>query len=392
MNRYFRENICVSDWYPPAATHLPASAFAAAFLPREADFKSELCKYLEIKDCICGGSGRSLFAMLLKKLSDEYETHRNEVLLPGYTCYSVAASVVRAGLKIRVYDLNPETLLPEISSVQKGVNKRTVAILVQHLFGIPTPLQPLQEAADTVQTYLIEDAAQALGGRQMGKHLGTMADFGFYSFGRGKPLPLGCGGALVGRNHRLLQQIEPPTSGGGYMQLLMSVATQVLSHRWLYGIMEALPLGLGETIFDPGFKIAAMPWMIARLGAGAIKDLDEQSNHRKTIAKVYAQELKNQIVVPMPISKGESPAYNRYPIMAGAAQLSFNLKRYGVRRMYPKALQDEPRIRQFFAEGSMETPGAVRIARELLTLPTHSGISEDLAERISHTIKRAYTC
>lgn len=140
--------------------------------------------------------------LLISELSRRRNYQQDEVLLPGYTCYSLASSVVRAGLKIRVYDLDPRTLQPDIESIVRNRSSRTLAIIHQHLFGIPMPIEGITSLAKETDITVIEDAAQALGGRLNGKALGTLGDFGLFSFGRGKPLPLGGGGDIGRKGQR----------------------------------------------------------------------------------------------------------------------------------------------------------------------------------------------
>ena len=79
--------------------------------------------------------------MVLKK---KHDGKRKEVIIPGYTCYSVAAAVAKAGLKIQVYDLDPGTFEPNIDSLERTISKkRTLAIVHQHLFGIPTAIEDI---------------------------------------------------------------------------------------------------------------------------------------------------------------------------------------------------------------------------------------------------------
>ena len=69
--------------------------------------------------------------------------------------------------------------------------------------------------------------------------------------------------------------------------------------------------------------------------------------------------------------------------MAKQGQIPGELKRLGVRRMYPKAIADEETIRPYLADDPVPTPGASEIARNLITLPTHMGITETLAKEIA---------
>ena len=253
-------------WYPPAEVKLPLSLIVSALFSNGSDLENELNKYLGTENCICANSGRALFSTLLDSLYNKDKDKRNEVLLPAYTCYSVAAAVVRAGLKIRVYDIDPVTFEPDYISFKKGLNGNVLSAVVQYLFGISIGIGEMMNLTKDAGVYLIEDAAQALGAQFGERKLGTIADFGFYSFGRGKPFPIGCGGGLVGKDKTIVDSIILPVGGNGIINFAMTVFTQIFSHRLVYGIMEALPLGLGLTIYDPGFKISLMPELIKKLG------------------------------------------------------------------------------------------------------------------------------
>ena len=195
-------------WYPPAETYIPLHAILGAFLHSSGNFEKTLCNYLGVKKCILANSGRALLYLLLETLKRKDVGIRDEVLIPGYTCYSVAASVAKAGLKIKVYDIDPESLQPDFNSLRKSTSGKTIAIIFQHLFGIPTPVDEFKKIAQETGATLIEDAAQALGGSIDGYSLGTISDFGFFSFGRGKPLPLGTGGVLIGKDEDVLSEIQ----------------------------------------------------------------------------------------------------------------------------------------------------------------------------------------
>ncbi len=372
-------------WYPPAEVRVSIQALISALLPGNAGFHEMLGTYLGLEHCICAGSARMLFSLLLQELWKREGKQRDQVLIPGYTCYSVAASVARAGLKIRVYDLDPGTFQPDLDSVKLSLDNNILAVVTQHLFGIPSPVMELKKLAGEAGAYLIEDAAQSLGASLDGQQTGTLGDFGFFSFGRGKPLPLGWGGAMVGRYPSILEEIHWPREGRGYRQLLTTAMIQVLSHPIMYGFMEALPLGLGETIFDPGFEVSSMSPVLQRLGRHAIESLKDLNAHRCSVAEVYSNELGGY--GPIAVAGGSCPIYTRFPLMAGSGTIPQELKRLGIRRMYPKALTDEPDIRRFFADEGVKTPGASMIAEKLMTLPTHMGISRDTASAIAFEIK-----
>ncbi|MDL1962442.1 MAG: hypothetical protein LWX01_12260, partial [Deltaproteobacteria bacterium] len=79
-----------------------------------------------------------------------------------------------------------------------------------------------------------------------------------------------------------------------------------------------------------------------------------------------------------------------FPLMADPGSIPKELKRLGVRRMYPKAIADEKTIKPYLGNQQVSTPGAEQIARNLITLPTHTGITENLAKEIARKVRAEY--
>jgi len=375
-------------WYPPAETKIPFSAIIGAFSAQVPDFKGQLCKYLNVKHCILGDSGRGLLFQLLQTLYQKDKFNRNVVLIPGYTCYSVAASVVKAGLKLRVYDLDPKTLQPDLKSLKQGVLNDTLAIVYQHLFGIPASVDEIRKIDNEMNAYLIEDAAQALGGKTNENWLGTTGDFGLYSFGRGKPLPGGSGGALLSISGDILKKMKGIKANNGYGKLSITALSQVVSKPQFYGIAESLPLGLGETKFETDFEPAGMPLMMQKLLTRSLQTLEGLNLHRQRISKIYDTVFNNGGIIP--VRRTDTPVYTRYPLISGQGRIPKELRRFGVRRMYPEAIADVKNIRPYIGKHSFPTPGSRHIAKSLITLPTHSGISADLARQIAQKVKERF--
>ncbi len=79
---------------PPAETGLPLRALASGLLPGLADFAGQLATYLGASRCVLAGSGRALLYLLLDSLRRRASREQTQVLIPAYTCYSVAAATV----------------------------------------------------------------------------------------------------------------------------------------------------------------------------------------------------------------------------------------------------------------------------------------------------------
>jgi dTDP-4-amino-4,6-dideoxygalactose transaminase len=369
-------------WYPPAETKLSKKALLESFKGGIPDFEKTLSSYLGMQPLILGDSGRGLLAELLKALKKKYPG-RTCVMIPGYTCYSVAASVVNAGLEIRLYDINPQTLAPDMKSLEENCSQNTLAVLVQHLFGIPVRMDYIKAFSSRAGIWLIEDAAQGLGGSIDGKPLGTTGDFGLFSFGRGKPLPLGCGGAFTGKHPDILKQMVLFPSGTGRTCIIKAALVKILSHPLLYGMLERLPLGLGKTVFDPVFNCKTLPQRVNVLGSLSFNSLTELNNHRRRISSIYSKRLSG---LSVPVPETGIAVFTRFPVMAGNNAIPLKLKRLGVRRMYPKALNDEPEIAAAIVNKDAAFAGSSSVAENLVTLPTHSGISGSIADTISEEV------
>jgi dTDP-4-amino-4,6-dideoxygalactose transaminase len=294
----------------------------------------------------------------------------------------VAASIVKAGLKIRFYDLSPETFAPVVSSVTQNCSQKTLAIISQHLLGVPTDVGVIGHIAKEAGAYHIEDAAQALGGSLKSGRLGASGDFGLFSFGRGKPMPLGGGGALVSDKFRVADLLMKFETGFGFKRWAITTISQMAAHPYVYGLAEKLPLGLGKTEFDPEFEIEAIPLSLITLIPKTMSRLPNMNRHRSDIAAIYQSLIRPACLVRVP--ENNNPVYPRFPVLACPGPLPLGLRRLGVRRLYPKALHQEPPIARYAVLGGHCLHGVESLAQRLITLPTHLAVNGRTAEAIAH--------
>lgn len=126
-----------------------------------------------------------------------------EVILPAISCATPANTALLAGVKPRFADVDPNTGVPTLQSIQDRWTPNTSAVVFIHLLGQTADLDPLAAWCREKNILLIEDLAQALGARlPSGGAAGSVGDFSVYSFNPTKILECG-GGALLIRSTKL---------------------------------------------------------------------------------------------------------------------------------------------------------------------------------------------
>lgn len=121
----------------------------------------------------------------------------DEVIVPTFTIISCAAAIVRAGATPVVVDCDPVTWNMDIAQVEARITSRTKAIMVVHIFGLPTDMNPLLALANKHGLKVIEDAAEMHGQVYRGKPCGSFGDISTFSFYPNKHITTGEGGMIV---------------------------------------------------------------------------------------------------------------------------------------------------------------------------------------------------
>ena len=121
----------------------------------------------------------------------------DEVILPSFTIISPAAAIVRVGAKPILVDSDPLTWNIDTARIEEKITKRTKAILVVHIYGLPTDLQPVLDLAKKYDLKVIEDAAEMHGQLYNGQPCGSFGDVSTFSFYPNKHVTTGEGGMII---------------------------------------------------------------------------------------------------------------------------------------------------------------------------------------------------
>jgi len=357
------------------------------------------CERLAVSHGYLTSTGRAGMTILLRAMRRLAPADRDEVILPSYTCYSVAASIVKAGLRPRVVDVSPATLDYAPDELARANYGRVLAIVATNLYGIPSDLPAIGALARRHGVFLVDDAAQALGASVGGRHCGAWGDAGLLSLDKGKNVSAIDGGVVLTGSDAIAAAIEQeladlgrPGPGDSVAGIVKVLAYFTLLRPWLYWIPNAIPqLGLGRTVFTTEFPIEAPSRALVALGATMFEHLDELTQGRTATASALLDGLEgvggvHRVVPP----SGAKAVYLRLPILVSDTDArrrvigALNRAGIGATGSYPESVADVPEVRRVLANPSAAVPGGRFVARHLVTLPTHAFVApRDVVRMVS---------
>ena len=121
----------------------------------------------------------------------------DEVILPSFTFSSTATAFVLAGAKLVFVDIRPDTMNIDETKIEAAITERTRVIVPVHYAGVACEMDTIMDIARRHHLKVVEDAAQGVMSTYKGKALGTIGDFGCFSFHETKNYSMGEGGALL---------------------------------------------------------------------------------------------------------------------------------------------------------------------------------------------------
>ena len=132
----------------------------------------------------------------------------DEVIMPSYTFVSTANAFVLRGAKVKFVDIRPDTMNINEKCIEQAITSRTKAIVPVHYAGISCEMDKIMDIARKYNLFVVEDAAQGIKSTYKNKKLGTIGDFGCYSFHETKNYSMGEGGALLIRDSNKVEEAE----------------------------------------------------------------------------------------------------------------------------------------------------------------------------------------
>ena len=132
----------------------------------------------------------------------------DEVIMPSYTFVSTADAFVLRGARIVFVDIRPDTMNIDETLIESAITEKTRAIVPVHYAGVACEMDTILALADKYHLKVVEDAAQGVHAYYKGRALGTLGDFGCFSFHETKNYSMGEGGALLFQKDEYLERAE----------------------------------------------------------------------------------------------------------------------------------------------------------------------------------------
>jgi hypothetical protein len=343
-----------------------------------------LCERYSATDALLTDSGKSALVLALRKILPPGGT----VAFPGYACIDLTTAALGAGMCVRLYDIDPSTLSPDLDSVRKVFARGVDAIVVAHLYGYPADILGVQEVAAEHGIPVIEDAAQGAGGTLRDRLLGTFGDVAILSFGRGKGMTSGSGGAVLVHTLELAgwtrrTRAELGTASGGGLEVMTLAAQSLLAHPSMYRLPASIPaLQLGAMVYHPPTDPRPMAAGVAAILNSALKMDEREVQYRRARAKdLLSRITASHAMEPVhPIVGGESGFLRLALLDTGGHRLP--RATIGALRGYPMTLEQHPQLWPMLVPGERAGKGSEILRDRLFTLPTHSRVNRSDLTRL----------
>lgn len=198
----------------------------------------------------------------------------DEVILPSFTFSSTATAFVLGGAKLVFVDIRPDTMNIDEKKIEEAITENTKVICPMHYAGVACEMDTIMSIARYHNLKVVEDAAQGVMSTYKGKALGTIGDFGCYSFHETKNYSMGEGGAIIINNEIYNEKAEILREKGTNRSRFLR--GQVDKYTWIDYGSSYLPSDLN----------AAYLW-------AQLQKADEINDNRLNCWNLYYQELKS---------------------------------------------------------------------------------------------------
>ncbi len=289
----------------------------------------------------------------------------DKVITTPFSFIATANSVLYCGGQPLFCDIEDDTFNIKASSIRATLEreKGVKAILVVHLFGLCCAIEEIAALAREYDVTLIEDCAQAHGAAYRGKRAGSFGKASIFSFYPTKNMTTSEGGIVLTDDEKLCEQVRLLRNHG-------------------------MPSEYEHTLLGYNFR---MTNIAAAMGLGQLERLDEFIARRRNNAHFLDENLGGLpgIKIPHVPSPDYHHVYNQYTIRAvhdrEGLMRALKEKEIGHKIFYPALIPHQPLYRERGLD-SGDYKAAVKVTKEVLSIPVHPALKEEDLKRIVETI------
>ncbi|MBK9779903.1 MAG: DegT/DnrJ/EryC1/StrS family aminotransferase [Anaerolineales bacterium] len=327
--------------------------------PQVVKFEESIAAYLGVQHAVGLASGTDALVIALRALNIG---EGDEVIIPAYTFFATAGTVMSVGAKPVIVDVDPQNYEVDITKIEAAITPKTKAIIPVHLYGHPAEMDPIMEIAHKHGLKVIEDNAQGFGAEYLGKKTGSFGDIGCLSFFPTKNLgAYGDGGAVVTNDPALAEQMRMLRAHGWKKKYY----SEMVGYNSRLDAMQAAILQ------------AKFPY------------LDAWNEKRRELSNRYTEHLAPLGVVTPVEREWAKHVYHLYIIRSEKRdELQAFLKQKGIASevYYPLPPHLSMPCRKFgYKEGDF--PHAEKAAKETLALPLYPELSLEQQDEVIAAMK-----
>ncbi len=325
-----------------------------------AQFEAEFADYCGVGETIACANGTDALELALGAIG---VGAGDEVITVANTFAATAEAIVRCGALPRFVDVDPQTLLMDVSLLEAAITPRTRAIIPVHLYGSCVDVAAVMAVAARHGIAVIEDAAQAQGASTRGKRAGATALAGCFSFYPGKNLGA-CGDA------------------GAVVTSSPDVAARVRQVRDHGRTREKYK----HDVVGRNSRMDGLQGAILRV---KLRHLEAWNARRREIAQTYGALLRGVDVSMVAVPVASAPVYHQFVIRtAERDQLRQALagQRIQTGIHYPIPLHQQPAFAPYLPPGGIELPVTEAAAASILSLPMFPELSDRDARAVGRAV------
>ena len=335
-------------------------------------------------------SGTQALQRALEIAKESRQTEQPEAIIPAYACPDLVSACVGAGIKPVLVDLSANTPFPETQSLEALIGQNTVAVILVNFLGLSPP-DSLVESIRSKEVLLVEDRAQGFIPPEKASVL--TGDLVIFSFGKGKPVSLLGGGALlvsnaIERNGSSLtpapHQESAAVPGLGYR--LKVWAYNLVIKAYLYFWLLRIP---GMNIGATEYKAPTAPSTLPDSKRALLADNIATQHHANHAAQSALYQLSLKYGFALLTEADLHQRLLRFPLLmkdkASRDKMLDLLNRHGIgaSAMYQKTLTEIEDVPLAADQRAKNFPVAGDFADRLITLPCHSGVSAAVLNQIN---------